>query len=81
MVFKRKEVKDYGKILLIHIMKILNSTCFEQDFFYYLKGCKKMVEGSYNPGENCLIIEDVVVYGTSIIETFEVKIFQYKISI
>ena len=40
-----------------------------------------MVEGSYNPGENCLIIEDVVVYGTSIIETFEVKIFQYKISI
>jgi hypothetical protein len=31
-----------------------------------------MVEGSYSPGDNCLIIEDVVVYGTSIIETFEV---------
>ena len=35
-------------------------------------GCKKMVEGVYNAGENCLIIEDVVVYGTSIIETYEV---------
>ena len=30
-------------------------------------GCKKMVEGSYQDGENCLLIEDVVVYGTSII--------------
>ena len=35
-------------------------------------GCKKMVEGVYQPGDNCLIIEDVVVYGTSIIETYEV---------
>lgn len=34
-------------------------------------GCKKMVEGSYQDGENCLLIEDVVVYGTSIIETAE----------
>lgn len=47
MVFKRKEVKDYG--------------------------CKKMVEGAYKPGDTCLLIEDVVVYGTSIIETSEVK--------
>jgi uridine monophosphate synthetase len=36
-------------------------------------GCKKMVEGSYREGETCLLIEDVVVYGTSIIETSEVK--------
>jgi len=45
MIFKRKEVKDYG--------------------------CKKMVEGSYKDGDSCLLIEDVVVYGTSIIETSE----------
>lgn len=47
MVFKRKEVKDYG--------------------------CKKMVEGTYKEGDSCLLIEDVVVYGTSIIETSEVR--------
>lgn len=32
-------------------------------------GCKKMVEGIFKPGDKCLLIEDVVVYGTSIIET------------
>ena len=46
MVFKRKEVKDYG--------------------------CKKMVEGTYKDSDVILLIEDVVVYGTSIIETSEV---------
>lgn len=45
MIFKRKEVKDYG--------------------------CKKVVEGSFKDGDSCLLIEDVVVYGTSIIETSE----------
>lgn len=46
MVYKRKEVKDYG--------------------------CKKMVEGVYKATDRCLLIEDVVVYGTSIIETAQV---------
>ncbi|GFT86622.1 uridine 5'-monophosphate synthase [Nephila pilipes] len=32
-------------------------------------GTKKMVEGIINPGETCLVIEDVVVSGASIIET------------
>jgi uridine monophosphate synthetase len=35
-------------------------------------GCKKMVEGVFKPNEKCLVIEDVVVYGTSIIETSQV---------
>jgi uridine monophosphate synthetase len=35
-------------------------------------GCKKMVEGTYREGDVCLLIEDVVVYGTSIIETADV---------
>jgi len=35
-------------------------------------GCKKMVEGIFKPGDKCLLIEDVVVYGTSIIETAQV---------
>ena len=47
MIFKRKEIKDYG--------------------------CKKMVEGAYKSGDSCLLIEDVVVYGTSILETSEVR--------
>ena len=36
-------------------------------------GTKKMVEGVYKPEDKCLLIEDVVVYGTSIIETTEVN--------
>ncbi|PRD36431.1 UNVERIFIED_CONTAM: Uridine 5'-monophosphate synthase [Trichonephila clavipes] len=32
-------------------------------------GTKKMVEGIINPGESCLVIEDVVVSGASIIDT------------
>ena len=35
-------------------------------------GCKKLVEGIYKENDRCLLIEDVVVYGTSIIETTEV---------
>lgn len=54
MIFKRKEVKDYG--------------------------CKKMVEGTYSEGDSCLVIEDVVVYGTSIIETSE-SLRQYKLNV
>jgi orotate phosphoribosyltransferase len=75
MVFKRKEAKDYGKkiVMLISALILLNRCHICQ------KGCKKMVEGSYNPGDNCLIIEDVVVYGTSIIETFEVDFLLFKI--
>jgi len=37
-------------------------------------GCKKMVEGVYKEGDKCLLIEDVVVYGTSIIETADVNL-------
>ena len=43
-------------------------------------GCKKMVEGTYKEGDTCLLIEDVVVYGTSIIETSEC-IKEYKLKV
>lgn len=43
-------------------------------------GCKKMVEGVYKADDRCLLIEDVVVYGTSIIETAQC-LKEYKLQV
>lgn len=37
-------------------------------------GTKSLIEGTYSVNDRCLIIEDVVTYGDSILETAQVRI-------
>ncbi len=42
-------------------------------------GTKKVLEGHFQKGDRCLIVEDVVVYGESILETKNVNDLTLKL--
>ncbi len=42
-------------------------------------GTKKMVEGVYKKSDVCLIVDDVVTSGISILETVEVRISNWQV--
>jgi uridine monophosphate synthetase len=42
-------------------------------------GAKKQIEGIYESGKHCLIVEDVITTGSSILETIQVSTLNAQI--
>lgn len=75
------------RLLKIALIQFFQGICLDHNLPMLIRrkeaksyGTKKIIEGVYETGKCCVIIEDVVTSGSSVIETVEVKLLDNSFS-